>query len=277
MVLQAKISASKTRWLTIALLRCAAIAAATGAAAQALAQTPAHVTAVRKAQQSAYAVKEATNGCPAVGTDMFGWPGAKVLKCVYSKGPKGKSLPGLAYMLDVPPETIARWIETACANQLPAVGACFATVLKCGHVNSGMMFPVSGNILEDMTPKPWQNYFFRNGMTVAIGGQANGTSTPIPIARQEELARMPDTEITSIPTGLTRYWRTLPKQFAARFPDAGAPIKLDSQPARQKWLDIARVEFLEALASPTNRLLEAWVAAHPVTLKTGTCPEDKQP
>ena len=38
-----------------------------------------------------------------------------------------------------------------------------------------------------------------------------------------------------------------------------------------------RAEILAALGSPTNRLLEAWVAAHPVKLAAGKCPEDSDP
>lgn len=241
------------------------------------AQTAAHVTAVKNAQTSAYAISDATNGCPLVGADMFGWPGTLVRKCIYAEGPSSKRLPGLVYLLDVTPEAIARWIETACTNQLPNVSACFATVLKCGRSNSGMMFAVSGNILENMNPTTWKNYFFRNGMTVSMTGQPNGGTTAISLERQEELAQTPDSGIQTIPSGLTRFWRTLPKQFAARFPDAGAPVALNTPARRQKWLDLARAEFLAALGSPTNRLLEAWVAAHPVKLAAGKCPADNDP
>lgn len=263
--------------LVVASLCCAAFGTPILLSSQVFAQTSAHVAAVRNAQSSAYAISDSTNGCPLVGADMFGWPGTLVRKCIYQEGPNSNRLSGLAYLLDVTPEAIARWIETSCAKQLPNAGACFATVLKCGRGNSGMMFAISGNILENMNPTTWKNYFFRNGMTVSIGGQKNGKATPIPLERQEELARMPDSAIESIPSGLTRYWRTLPKQFAARYPSEGAPIALNSPEARQKWLNIARAEFLAALGSPINRLLEAWVAAHPVTLAAGKCPEDTQP
>jgi hypothetical protein len=239
--------------------------------------TPAHVAAVKTAQGAAYAITDATNGCPVVGTDMFGWPGGSIRKCIYKEGPASKPLTGLAYLLEVKPETIAAWIETSCAQLLPGTPGCFNTVLTCGRNNSGMMFAISGNILENMNPTTWKNYFFRNGMTVAIGGEKNGTTKQVPLTRQEDLATMPDTKIDSIPSGLTRYWRTLPKQFATRFPKEGAPTSLNSAQARQKWLDIARAEFLAALKSPTNRLLEAWMAAHPVTLAAGKCPEDKDP
>lgn len=254
-----------------------AVLAAGSAATEAGAQTAAHVAAVKTAQTLAYAISDATNGCPLVGADMFGWPGPLVRKCIYAEGPNNKRLPGLVYLLDVKPGTIAQWIETACAKQLPNVPACFATVLKCGRSNSGMMFAVSGNVLENMNPTTWKNYFFRNGMTVSMTGQPNGTANAISLERQEELAQAPDSSIQTIPSGLTRYWRTLPKQFAARFPDAGAPVAVNTPALRQKWLDLARAEFLAALTSPTNRLLEAWVAAHPVKLSAGKCPADTDP
>src|ERR1043166_5566230 len=255
----------------------AAIAAALFAGFPALAQTSEHVTAVRTAQRAAYAISDASNDCPIIGADMFGWPGSRIRKCIYDEGPRKRRLTGLVYLLDVSSEAIARWIETACANQLADASAGFATILKCGKLNSGMMFAVSGNVMENMDPATWKNYFFRNGMTVSFGGGENGLTKQVPLERQEALARMEDASIRSIPSGVTRFWRTLPRQFAARFPDAQAPTVLNSAAARQKWLDIAKAEFLAAIDNPTNRLLEAWVAAHPETLRRGRCPEDRDP
>jgi hypothetical protein len=252
--------------------RFAAAAVALLVCSPALAQTSEHVTAVRNAQRAAYAISDASNGCPVVGADMFGWPGSRIRKCIYAEGKGARRLPGLVYLLEVATETIARWIETTCANQLGGSSTCFARVLECGRRNSGMMFAVSGNMLEDMNAPIWENYFFRNGMTVGFKGRKNGTSKPISEDTQDDVAHKADTEIDRIPTGVTRYWRTLPSQFAARFPEAQAPTVLNSAAARQKWLDIAKAEFLAALDSPTNRLLEAWVAANLAPLRRGTCP-----
>ena len=107
--------------------------------------------------------------------------------------------------------------------------------------------------------------------------QPNGTTAQIPLACQKGLALVPNIDIVSIPTGITRFWRTTPAQFASRFPNEGIPQSLATTEARQKWLDITRSEFLEALTKPTNRLLEAWVAAHQVTLTTNKCPDDSDP
>jgi hypothetical protein len=133
-------------------------------------------------------------------------------------------------------------------------------------------------MLEDMTPNPWQNFFFRNGMTVRMAGQPNGTTTQVPLDRQEALAQLPDTGIGRIPSGLTRFWRTRPEQFAAQFPAEGVPAKLDTPAKRQKWLDTARAEILAALNGSTNRLLETWVAVHATTLASPKkCPDDSDP
>lgn len=145
----------------------------------ALAQSLEHVTAVRHALRSAYAIADATNGCPVIGSDVLGWPGSIVRKCVYVEGPTQNQLTGIAFLIDVKPESIARWIETSCASLLPGYSACFDTVLKCGRENSGMMFPISGNVMENMNPQTWKNYFFRNGMTVATDGETNGSTVQI--------------------------------------------------------------------------------------------------
>jgi len=31
------------------------------------------------------------------------------------------------------------------------------------------------------------------------------------------------------------------------------------------------------LGRPTNRLLNAWMAAHPIALRSGDCPDDRDP
>src|SRR4029434_2063627 len=115
--------------------------------------------------------------------------------------------------VEVKPEIIATWIETACAQLMPTAGQCFERVLRCARDNSGMMFPISGNMMENMDNGPWKNWFFRNGMTVRMQNQGNGTTAQIPVDRQKELALMSDANILRIPTGVTRFWRTKPAQF----------------------------------------------------------------
>jgi hypothetical protein len=108
----------------------------------AAAQTPAHVDAVKNAQKSAYAVVDSTNGCPAADRDLFGWPRNLVLNCEYAKqdAALGRKRRAVAYLLDVKPEVIARWIEGACAQLRNKPADCFKKVLSAGQGNSGYMF-----------------------------------------------------------------------------------------------------------------------------------------
>jgi hypothetical protein len=243
-------------------------------------QTPnaQHVAAVAKAQSSGYARRDATNNCPAPANEILGWPAALLRECVYVEGPNGHQLTAYVVLLDLKPETIATWIETACSQILPTKVKCFQRVLTCGQITSGMMVPVSGNMMENMNNGLWKNWFFRNGMTVRMSNQANGTTEQIPLDRQKQLAQMSDTAIIKIPTGITRLWRTTPAQFAARFPAEDTPHTLTTQQDRQKWLDITRAEFISPITKPNNRLLEAWLAAHKVALASGgACPKDSDP
>jgi hypothetical protein len=195
-----------------------------------------------------------------------------VRKCEFTEDTGESRKTGVVYLLDVPAATIAGWIETTCANQLPSTAGCFATVLRCARDNTGMMFPVSGNMMENMNG-PWTNWFFRNGMTVRMRGQANNSATAIALERQDDLATADGSAILRISTGMTRFWLTRPGDFAAKYPDAGAPDDLASAEHRTGWLNLARSEMLAALASPTNRLLEAWVAAHIDDLARNKCPD----
>jgi hypothetical protein len=230
----------------------------------AAAQTPAHVDAVKNAQKSAYAVVESTNGCPAADRDLFGWPRNLVLNCEYAKQDTalGRKRRAVAYLLDVKPEVIARWIEGACAQLRNEPANCFKKVLSAGQGNSGYMFAVSGNIIEDMDqPNVFKNFFFRNGMTVSMQRGLNGSGQDLSVAEQRRLALSPNDAIVSIPSGMTRFWRTSPAQFRARFPGSGAPATVDTPERRAKWLDLAQKQMLEALQRPKNRLLEAWLCA----------------
>src|SRR5262245_4790297 len=234
------------------------------------AQSPsaAHVAAVADAQKSAYAITDATNGCPFATADILGWPASLVRECIYQED----GLKGYVLLLDIKPEVIASWIETSCAQVLPGSTQCFKTVLRCGQNNSGMMLPISGNMMENMDG-PWKNWFFRNGMTVRMPNQPNNTPQQITLDRQKELALLANSEIVSIPSGMTRFWRTRPAQFAARFPNEPIPQNMNTPEKRQQWLNIAQAEILAGLTRPNNRLLEAWMAANKVTLSAGHCPE----
>lgn len=235
--------------------------------APALAQSAEHVAAVKAAVEAAPVIAGATNGCPPLAEDFFGWPGKLVKRCEYKSG----DLTGVVYVLDLPHETAAKWIETACEEQMPGVAACFARILSCGVKESGMVFPISGNVIAEKSGAT-QNTFFRNG--VALAGAKPG---PIPLDEQEKLARQPDAEAVPFGRGPARLWRTLPHQFAIKAIELGVPGELNTPDRRLKWLEAVRDETLATLSQPRNRLLIAWMAAHPIVLRTGECPDDRDP
>ena len=132
------------------------------------AQTTEHVAAAKSAFRAAYAFTRSTNEGTNAADDLFGWPKVRLRYCEYALADKvlGHDRKAVVWLLDVGPELLARWIENACAKVLPANEKCFDIVLKRGSENSGCMFAVTGNVIEDMQTKSvYKNYFFRNGMT----------------------------------------------------------------------------------------------------------------
>jgi hypothetical protein len=247
-----------------------------------VATTPAteqHTLLAQTALRSAYAVAGATNDCPLLTTDLHGWPAARVRHCVYSLNDAGLGAPreAVAYILDVSPDRIARWIETACALVDTDAERCFTRVLETGRLNSSYMFVVAGNMLEDMYERRhYRNYIFRHGMTTSFRRGVNDRADVLELADQETLAAAPDSAAIAVPSGSTRFWGTTPANFAARFPDAGAPP--DSTGAnRAAWLALARTEMLAALESDRNRLLEAWLCAHAVQMFAKPCAPNASP
>ncbi|QND44751.1 hypothetical protein HB780_02920 (plasmid) [Rhizobium lusitanum] len=227
-----------------------------------------HIQDVKQAQKSAYVIFSSGSQCAPLGHDFQGWPGSSLLECSYRQG----GLEGITYLLDVKAETIATWIETACDERLRGNSACFATVLACARTNSGMMFAVSGNVIENR-----RNYFFRNGMTVAFKEAENGSTRDVPLSVQKSLLVAPDSKIDRIKSGLTRFWRTLPLQMALAYPNAHAPSALKTQAQRVAWLSLVQAEILAAQQTGNNRLLSAWLLAHKNTLGRGACPNDNDP
>jgi hypothetical protein len=273
-----KVDKTRTLWRLAPGTHVVPVAASLAGSAPA-APIDSEVAAVAKAQNGAYAISGSTNHCPLIDASKLGWQSAPVQECIYQPDSKNRQLTAYVLLLSIKPEAIASWIKTGCAQELPGVSNCFDTVLRCGSHNSGMMFPVSGNLMENMENEPWKNYFFRNGMTVNMTNRANGDGKQIPMDVQKQLAMLPDDQVTDMPTGLTRLWRTTPAQFAARYHDDSVPKKVKSTTAaaRQKWLDVARSEMLAAMDGTENRLLDAWIHAHPKTLSVGSCPGDSSP
>jgi hypothetical protein len=233
-----------------------------------------HISAAENTMRAAYAVRNATNGCPTLTADMHGWPAARVRHCIYEEEDRGLGHPrvAVAYLLNVDAPTLARWIETACALVATDGERCFTRVLHAGRMNSGYQFPIAGNMLEDMEDDgSLKNYFFRNGMTASFRAGVNGNGAELTLEDQEALAATASESVLSVPTGLTRYWRTRPADFAARFPDSGAPPNTAGAENRAAWLALAQTEMLAALDSDRNRLLEAWLCANATELFGATC------
>ena len=232
-----------------------------------LAQTPDQISLVRTKVLSAnYIIRGSTNGCPLLENPVLGWPAGIVKKCIYRQD----GLTALAYIVDIKPEILAKWVENACQKFSSHPDACFNITLACAKFNSGAIYPVSGNIIENS-----QNIFFRNGITIKpeMDGKIwSFTSRPIKLEDQERFVMMSDADIVKdrpnpdakspIPTGLARLWRTRPWQFAKTFPGLGAPSDTRDAVSREAWLGVSKREFLEALRSNENRLLTAWMSTH---------------
>lgn len=252
------------------LLQRAALAAATVslAVSQPQAQTPDHVAAVKAAQEKSPA---RAGSCAAVGEDFLGWPADVVQRCDYKVG----ETQGVVYLLDVKPETLALWIETSCEKLMSGVAACFDRILRCSAERYGASFPIAGNLIAE-TGGAAQNMFYRNG--VAIGAGQNGAAAAVPAEEQEKLARTPEAAgTTMLSGGAVAMWHTMPHQFAVKAIDLGVPAEMNTPDRRQKWLEIVRAEMLAALKQKENRFLAGWMTAHPIVLRAGECPDDRDP
>ncbi|QGM96450.1 hypothetical protein [Methylocystis parvus] len=241
-----------------------AIAASLMAAQAATAQTAEHAAAVKAAMDKSL---PRAGTCAPVSEDFMGWPAALVQRCEYSQG--------VAYLLDVKPETLAKWIETGCNAHESGVAACFDRMLKCSVEKSNATFVIGGNLAAERKGSV-TNMFFRNG--VVIAAPANGKSDPVPVAEQEKLAKTPKAAVEGLPGGGgVAFWHTMPFQFAVKAIDLGVPAEMNTPDRRQKWLEIIRAEMLAALKTDGNRFLSGWMTAHPITLRTGECADDRDP
>ena len=82
-----------------------------GAIDCAYAQTPDHTEAVPlNLEQSS--IRQ--GACTPVAETFLGWPANTIHRCEYQHG----NATGLAYLLEVKAETMAKWIETSCAAQI---------------------------------------------------------------------------------------------------------------------------------------------------------------
>lgn len=246
-------------------IRTALVSAAFLAASQiALAQTAEHAAAVKAAFDKS-PVRAGT--CAPVSEDFMGWPAALVSRCDYPQG--------VAYVLDVKPETMAKWIETGCAAHMSGVAACFDRMLKCAVEKSNATFVIGGNLAASRKGEA-TNLFYRNG--VVIAAPQNGKPDAVPPAEQEKLARLPESGVEAMPGGgAVAFWHTQPFQFAVKAIELGVPAELNTPDRRKTWLEVIRAEMQTALKSDANRFLSGWMTAHPITLRTGECADDRDP
>ncbi|MGD9539389.1 hypothetical protein [Methylocystis sp.] len=203
--------------------------------------------------------------------DFLGWPATLVQRCEYQI----EDMPGLAYVLDVKPETLARWVEAGCSALMVGATHCFDRTLKCALGSTGAAFVIGGDLIATRSGVK-KNLFYRNG--VAIVASKSGTPGAVPIAEQEQIAHMPEKDVSGmLECGGVALWNTMPYQFAVKAIDLGVPAEMNTPDRREKWLEIVRVEMLKALESPENRFLSGWMSAHPITLRAGECPDSRDP
>lgn len=244
------------------------VAAICFVSAAARAQTPEHIAAVIAAQAKSTA---RSGACATVKEDFLGWPADLILRCEYKVG----ETPAVAYLLDIKPEVMANWIEKSCASQMVGVDACFDRILRCSSERYGASFPVAGNLIA-MRGGAAQNMFYRNG--VAIGAPQNNAPNEVPVEEQEKLAHTPESGVTVIlSNGAVALWHTLPHQFAVKAMEIIVPAELNTPERRLAWLEIVRAEMIAALKQKENRILSGWMTAHPIMLRAGECPDDRDP
>jgi hypothetical protein len=242
----------------------AVLAPALLAGTLAQAQTAEHAAAVKAAMDKSLV---RSGSCAPVSEDFMGWPAALVQRCEYGQG--------VAYLLDVKPETLAKWIETGCNAHMSGVAACFDRMVKCAVEKSSATFVIGGNLAAERKGAV-TNMFFRNG--VVIAAPANGKADAVPVADQEKLARTPEAAVEAMQGGgAVAFWHTMPFQFAVKAIDLGVPAEMNTLDRRQKWLEVIRAEMQAALKSDGNRFLSGWMTAHPITLRTGECADDRDP
>lgn len=233
----------------------------------ALAQSPEHVAAA-----AATLEKSPVRGnCAPVQEDFLGWPAKLVQKCEYQY----EDMPGVAYVLDVKPETLARWVEAGCGALMVGASHCFDRTLKCAFDSTGAVFVIGGNLIAARNGVK-KNRFYRNG--VAIVAPNSGATGAVPIAEQEQIAHIAEKDVSGmLERGAVALWNTMPYQFAVKAIELGVPAEMNTPDRREKWLEIVRVEMLKALEAPENRFLSGWLSAHPITLRAGECPDSRDP
>jgi hypothetical protein len=74
-----------------------------------------------------------------------------------------------------------------------------------------------------------------------------------------------DEKILRMKSGKARYWLTLPAEMKSAYPALGVPEDVGTPAGARSWAAIVRDEFLAALGSSHNRLLEAALCARSIS------------
>ncbi len=143
------------------------------------AQSPEHVAAAKAILEKS----PVRSNCAPAQEDFLGWPANLVLRCEYQY----EDMPGLAYVLDIKQETLARWVEAGCSKLMVGASHCFDRTLKCAFDSTGFAFVVGGNLIATRKGVK-QNRFYRNG--VAIVAPNSGAPGAVPIAEQDQIAHI---------------------------------------------------------------------------------------
>ena len=147
-------------------------------------QTAEHVAEAKAALEKA---PIRAGSCAPATEALQGWPADVLQRCEYKRG----NLAGVAYVLDVRPEAMAKWIETSCKTLMVGIDSCYQRMTKCLGEKSGAIFIVGGNGVSERQGAV-QNVFYRNG--VAFSAKPGAVS----IEEQEQLARTPEADVTTM-------------------------------------------------------------------------------
>ena len=122
---------------------------------------------------------------------------------------------------------------------------------------------------------------FVMGEDVAAKGVSTGFAAyrmPHDAVPELDLAEIDTSGVEAMPGGgPVAFWHTMPHQFAVKAIDLGVPAEMNTPDRRQRWLEIIRAEMQAALKTDGNRFLSGWMTAHPITLRTGECADDRDP
>lgn len=220
---------------------------------------------VQKAMGSAYIKTDATS-CVSATVVPAGWPAGLVDECIYVKadviaGHKVKH-EAIAQLVMPKASVVADWIRTACARIKVPSATCHKKLVDVAHFNTGFQFVVGGNVLEDLNGNGrFENYSFRNGITTSINPGFNGSEKVYSLDEQRQIMLAADEKIRRMKSGKARYWLTLPAEMKAAYPALAVPADVGIPAGARAWAGIVRDEFIAALGSSHNRLLEAALCA----------------